>query len=328
MRDELLAGCKRFVRNVSITKSVFSWDNTTTSACCALIITLKKMDIDERRLSAIHSLLKRKTDLFSNFRSLAKAPMCATLYTTQDPEQMLQSTINAYNMFKTHFPSSEYLPLSAMIAVRFGRPEDHQLIANRTKTLFERIKASHPAILQAEGSALCSLLALSPRNNEELINDINECYDLMKNISSFSSDAKRALCHILSLYEDMPKNKVEQTISLYNELFTKKHTFGKDMELAVLGALAASGKNIYDMASEIVEVDEWLSKQPGFGVLSGISTVHRRMYAGILSLEITDYYSKYNRPNIISSLIAEQSVIFAVVSAASAEEDAVNTIDI
>lgn len=327
MRDELLAGCKRFVRNINIARSVFSWDNTTTCACCALMITLKKMDIDEKRLSAIHSLLKMKTDLFSNFRSLAKAPMCAVLYTTQDPEQMLQSTINAYNMFKVHFPSSEYLPLSAMIAVRFGRPEDHQLIANRTKTLFDRIKTAHPTIIPSEGCALCSLLALSPRNNDDLINDMNECYQLMKDIS-FSSDAKRALCHILSLYEDESKNKVEQTISLYNELVTKKHAFGKDMELAVLGALASSGKNIYDLVAEIVEVDDWLSKQPGFGLLSGISAVHRRMYAGILSLEITDYYSKYNRPNIISSLIAEQSVIFAVVSAASAEEDAVNTIDI
>lgn len=328
MRDELLVGCKRFVRNLEAVKSVFSWDSITTSACCALMLTLKKTDADISRMSAIHTLLKRKTDLFTDFRALMKAPICASLYSSQDSEQMLQNTIDVYNMYKNVFPEEcEYLPLSAVITVQMGRQEDYKLIVNRTKILFDAVKIIHSSLDSTESCAFCSLLALCSRTNEELVKDMEKCEHLM-NGTPFSLRTKQILSFILALYEEEPEFKVDQTFTIYNELIKSNHHFGMDTELTVLSSLAVSGKKTYEMIKEICEVDDWLSEQPGFGFLSGISLIHRRMYAAVLSLEITDYYTRYNRPNIISSMIAVQAVVFTAVSAAAAEEDAANSIDI
>lgn len=327
MRDELLVGCKRYVRNLQAVKEVFSWDSVTTSACCALMLTLKKTDADISRMNAIHVLLKRKADLFADFRALMKAPVCAALYTSQDSEQMLQNIIDVYNIYKKTFSEEcDYLPLSAVITAQMGRPENYGLIVNRTKILFDAAKIIHPSLEPTDSCAYCSLLALSSRTNEELVKDMEKCEELM-NGTPFSLRTRQLLSFILALYEEEPDFKVEQTFTIYNELIKSNHHFGLDTELAVLCSIAVSGRKIYDVVKEICEVDDWLSDQSGFGMFSGISIIHRRMYAAMLSLEITDYYTRYNRPNIISSMIAAQSVVFTAVTAAAAQEDAANSID-
>lgn len=320
MNEVTLSNCKQLIDNRDRIKSVFSWDNSLIHLCCAGIYSAKGLTVDETVLQASRDLIKKKVGVFSNFRSTARSPIAAMISTSENPEQTLERGLTVYDLLKKEFWSSTYLPLAAMIIAQVAEPYQYEQIANRTRVLYNRIKAEHPFLTSGEDSAFCALMALSEKSDESLIMDMERCYEELKP-NFFSSNAVQSLSHVLALCDGTVSEKCTRTMQLFEKLKAAGHKYGTDYELPTLGVLAMSGADLESVAADMIEIDDWLADQKGFGFFSSITKKQRLMYAGILAQRDYSNESALQTAAVggtISLIVAQEAAMCAAVAASTA----------
>lgn len=320
MKEQTRRNCERLIENRDRIKSVFSWDSRLLHLTCASIFTAKGRTVDESVLEDCKNLLKQEVGVFSNFRGAARSPISAMLATSADPKQALENGLLAYQLLKKDFRTSSYLPLAAMILAQMAPPSRYEGIASRTRALYDRMKREHPFLTSGEDSTFCALMALSEKTDDEMIEDAEQCYRILKP-NFFSSNAVQSLSHVLALCDGRPDTKCKKTMELFEKLKAAGRRYGTDYELPTLGVLAMSGGNPDEIVQEIAEIDDWLSRQKGFGLFSGIAKKQRLMYAGIVAQR--DYLKEETMQTAavngtISLIIAQEATMYAAVAASSA----------
>lgn len=282
MNETTLRRCQQLIDNRDLVKTVFRWDSGLMHLCCAGIYSAKGLDVDVPLLQASKALLKSRVSAFSNFRSTAENAVAAMLAVTGQPEQTLENGLAAYELLKKEFWGSAYLPLTAMVIAQHAHPQRYGEITVRTREIYNRMKAEHPFLTSSEDSALCALLALVDRPNDQLVNDMEECYQLLKP-HFFSANAVQGLSHVLALCSGGSAEKCERTLALFQHLKAAGRKYGTDYELPTLGVLAASGTDLSAIVTNMIEIDDWLSMQKGFGFFGSVTAKQRLMYAGMLA---------------------------------------------
>lgn len=322
MNSGVQTKCENFIRNKEIIKSTMGWENTYVYPICAAIFTEKDQRADADRLRQCRDLIKSQTGVFSSFRGTVKLPAISMLAVDSNPQYKLQNAIKVYNMLKGHFFSSDYLVLAAMVIADLAESERYGQIADRTRILYDRMKAEHPFLTSREDSVFAALLALSPLSDDQLIQDMERCYELLKG-QFFSGNSIQSLSHVLALGEGTAEEKCRKTMTLFQILKNKGYKYGTNYELATLGVLALLPEEPEVLAEKMIEVDRFLSHQKGFGFW-GVGSKQRLMYAGILVSG--DYADTANRIGLnsaaisstISLVIAQQVAMCTAIAAASA----------
>ena len=281
MNEQTRLRCELFIENKDRIKSVFSWDGGLIHLACAGIYTVKDQRVDEGNLQFCKDLLKQKVGAFSNFRSTARSPIASMLAVSGSPERTLDHGLEVYELLKKDFWGSTYLPLAAMILSQMVEPREYARLATRTRRIYERMKAEHPFLTSGEDSAFCALMALSDQSDDHLICDAEACYQILKP-HFFLGNAVQSMSHILALCEGQTKEKYERTMALFSTLKAAGHKYGTEYELPTLGVLAMTDGDSHEIANEMIDVDQWLSAQRGFGPFSSVTRKQRLMYAGIL----------------------------------------------
>lgn len=312
--------CEQLVDNRNKVKSVFPWDGGLIHLCCAGIYSEKGKNVDETELKRCKALLKEKVGVFSNFRSTARSPIAAMLAVSGNPEGTLDRGLEVYELLKKEFWSSCYLPLAAMIIARMAESYQYKKIALRTRQIYNRMKAEHPFLTTAEDSALCALIALSEKSDDELIGDMESCYQLLKG-NFFSANSIQSLSHVLALYDGPAQEKCERAMTLFYKLKEAGHKYGTGYELPTLGVLAMTGADLDEIVQEMAEIDDWLSGQKGLGLFGGVTAKQRLMYAGILAQR--DYIKEGTMETAavsgtIAAIIAQEAAMCAAIAASSA----------
>lgn len=320
MNELTFINCRQLIENRERVKSVFAWDGGLIHLCCAGIYSAKGLSVDEDMLQASKDLIKEKVGVFSNFRSTARSPIAAMLATSGNPEQTLENGLQVYDLLKKEFWGSTYLPLSAMIIAQMAEPHQYEQIASRTRLIYERMKSEHPFLTSSEDSAFCALMALSEKSDEALIADMEECYQQLKP-HFFSSNAVQSLSHVLALCDGTAAEKCSRTMELFDRLKAAGRKYGTDYELPTLGVLAMSGADLESIAADMIEIDDWLSEQKGFGLFSSITRKQRLMYAGILAQR--DYINENTMQTAavggtIALIVAQEAAMCAAVAASTA----------
>lgn len=233
---------------------------------------------------------------------------------------MLEHGLTVYGLLKNEFWTSAYLPLASMVIAQMAGPSQYESIAVRTRTIYNRMKAEHPFLTSAEDSAFCALMALSEKADDDLIEDAEECYQLLKP-HFFSSNAVQSLGHVLALCDGEAQAKCQKTLELFEALRAAGCKYGTSYELPTLGVLAMTDGNLTEIAQEIAEIDSWLSEQSGFGLFSSVSSKQRLMYAGIVAMR--DYLGENTMQTAaingtISLIVAQEAAMCAAVAASSA----------
>lgn len=317
---QTLKDCELFIANKKAVKKVFPWDGGLLHTCCAGIYSSKGMSVDTRILAECRNMLKSKTTVFSNFRSTVSAPLISLLATGESPSLTLDNTLQIYKALKKQLRGSVYLPLTSMIIAQSANPLDFDRIVSRTGHIYSLMKSKHPFLTAGEDNAMCALMALSDKPDDILLDDMEECYRILKK-HFFSSNAVQSLSHVLALCDGAPADKCGRTVHLFKVLKESGRKYGTDYELASLGVLAMSNADFNEIAALMTEIDAWLSKQKGFGAMSPVSKRQRLMYAGILagkkyideaSVQITSINST------MSMIIAQQAAVCACAAAGAA----------
>lgn len=320
MRDTVQKNCELLIRYRDMIKPVFPWDGGLIHLACAGIYVMKDKNVDAGVLEQSGRILKEKLGVFSNFRGTARSPIAAMMAVSGDPENTLNNGITVYELLKKEFWSSSYLPLAAMVIARMAEQYDYGKVAERTRRIYERMRAEHPFLTSSEDSAFCAMSALSDKTDDELINDMEACYDLLKP-EFFSGNAVQSLAHVLSLCGGTPEAKCRRTMELFRALKTAGRKYGTEYELPALGVLAMADASVEQMVQEILEIDTWLSAQKGFGFFGSVDKKQRLMYAGMLAQKeyiCADVAQTAAVNSAVSLIVAQEAAMCAAIAASSA----------
>lgn len=319
MNDRIKANCRLFIENRDCIKREFPWENAYMYPLCASVYTVKGRRASADALRDAMDLLKEKVGIFSNFRSTEKLAMASMIELSGNPEKTLANGLKVYEILKKSFFSSAFLPLAAMTIAQMAEPFRYEEIARRTRRIYDKMKSEHFFLTGSEDSAFAAMLALSEKSDEALIKDMEECFDLLSGMS-LSSNVVQSLSHILAISEVSPERKCRRSMELYNGLKAAGCKYGKGYELPTLGVLALSEGSVGSMVETMVEIDDFLSGQKGFGIF-GIGSKQRLMYAGILAQREflnQDVMNAAAVSSTISTIAAQQAAMCAAVAASSA----------
>ena len=320
MRASLSALCDSFIENRDIVKSTFAWESAYLYPVCAAIFLDKRRKAEPDRLEYCKKLLKAQTGVFSNFRSTAKLAMIAMMAVDSNPDRKLTQALQVYDALKEHFWSSPYLPVASMMIADVVEPARYGAVAARTRQIYERMKNEHPFLTSGEDSVFAAMLALSDLSDEQIVAETEHCYRLLKP-EFFSGNAVQSLSHVLALCDGSAEEKCNATMELYRGLKSKGYKYGTDYELATLGVLAALPADRSAVMTDIMETDDFLAGQKGYGFF-GIGKKQRLMHAGMIVT--SDYLGQSGAMQTaaiggtISLIAAQQAAMCAAIAASSA----------
>ena len=131
----------------------------------------------------------------------------------------------------------------------------------------------------------------------------------------------QSLSHVLALCEGRPEEKCKTVVSFYNQLREQGYRYGTNFELPTLGVLAMIPADRDTLIRELAEVDSFLSKQKGYGIL-GLGKGQRLMHAAmILSGDYLEHCAVAQTVLAHSTMAlaaAQQAALCAAIAAANA----------
>jgi hypothetical protein len=327
MNEDLKCRCEQFIRNRDIVKLAIPWENAYFYPICASIFVDKNMDAGVEKLRECRKLLKSRLSVFSNFRGISELVIVSKLAADEDPEKRLGEAIRVYEKLKSHFFSSEYLPIGAMIISETVESYKYEEVCARTRRIYDLMKHEHPFLTSSEDSIFATMLALTPRSDEEIVREVEDCYGMLKE-SFLDKNAVQSLSHVLALSNDGMRTSQERcrdTVRLFEALKEKKYKYGTGYELATLGVLAALPCGIDEAVREIIEASDYLKEQKGYGFFGmgrSLRMLHAGMVVSSLHMGSSQAFGGVAFNSAVSLVAAQQAAVCAAIAASVAAANA------
>ena len=282
MDQKTMDRCRSLIENREILEKTLKWDEEMLYLAGAGIFTAMDQKADPERLRQAEALLRKKTGVFSDMRGEAETPILCNASMQADPDAFLTRCVNASNELRKAFGSSSYVPLAALMMVQRIGDEQFAETASQARKIYDLMKAKHFFLTGDDDSPSCVALALSGKDPEALINDSEQCYEILKQ-NHFSRNAIQSLSNTLAGYDGTPAEKCARAVELSQLL--RKNGFDGDPSqfLSGIGVLAMTAKDPAALAAEMMEIDGWMKTQKGFGFFHDISQEQRVMMAGMLA---------------------------------------------
>ncbi|MBQ9765105.1 MAG: DUF4003 family protein [Lachnospiraceae bacterium] len=310
------------MRNRDIIKQDFKMENVYIYPVCANVFLGKRQNVEPDKMQNCLRILKENTGVFSNFRGNGRIPMLSMLALDSAPEEKFRKALTFYSKLKDYFWGSEYLAVASMIVTELVDETRYEEVAERTRKIYEIMKAEHPFLTSSEDSVFASLLALSDKTEAEMVREVEACYNRLKP-DFFSGNAVQSLSHVLALGEGSVEDKCKRVMDIFYALREKGCKYGTDYQLATLGALALLPVDIETLVDEMIDVDIFLSGQKGYGFF-GIEKRTRIMHAAMI---VSTYHTDQNDNNLmgaaalsgsIALVAAQQAAMCAAIAASGA----------
>ena len=284
MEENVLKLCEQFIENRDTIKKVFKGESVFIYPVAANALTAHGEKANEEKLRECKKLVKKNIGTFSYLKGIVTLPFAANLSLKEDSKAHLDKVARIYGVTKKQFKRSEYSALLAIMLADLVDESRIEEVVNRGKEIFTVTKQKHPFLTNDQESILSGLLALSEKDNTELIDDMEKCYDLLKIKFSHKSSIHTA-AHVLSLTEGSAREKVAHLIELYDSLKEAGRKFGVYTQLSTLAAVSILDDDTDKLRDTILEIDEFLSRQKGYGLL-GIDKKTRLMHAAMLTTDL------------------------------------------
>lgn len=314
--------CVHFIQNRDIIKETFRMENGYLYPVCANLFLSRNVQANEEKLRQCREMIKMHTGVFSNFRGMIRLPLECLLSMEEKPEEKLQQMLALYDMLKKEFFTSQFLPLAAFLLTGLEHPEEKVI---RGKGLYQKMKKEHPFLTSSEDSVFAVMLACSEKTDDELMLDMEKCYTLVKQHFS-SGNPVQTVSHVLALKEGMPEEKVSRMMEMYDAIRASGKKYGKYYELATLAAFSILEGNVQEMVMDLMDADDFLAQQKGYGFFS-IDKKTRMMHAAMIVSNAYLGQSPVNEASLASTMsmiIAQQVAAFAAISSAASVSAASN----
>lgn len=322
MREELLKQCENYIKNRDILRSSFRFESSYILPVCASVIASKGIVTSDEKLKNCKKAIEQQTGICSNFRGNVKLPMISMLATSDYPDNKMGQANKVYDKLKDEFYGSPYLALASMILTDIISDSETDAIATRGKAIYKRMKQEHPFLTSSEDSVFAVLLAFSDKTDDELIADMEACYKIIKNNLGGTGNGIQSLSHVMALAEGTSESKCERVEKLYQLLHDNGRKFGRDYEIASLASVAIIPVELEVLAQDIIDADDFLMNQKGYGFLATSKRVRLMHAAMLVANSYTNVCSNSSNTAALTGTIAmvaaEQAAMFAVIAAAGA----------
>ncbi|MCR5342075.1 MAG: DUF4003 domain-containing protein [Butyrivibrio sp.] len=315
MKDIIQKRSELLVSNWSIIHKAFCFEDNLVKTIAAASFAEKDKTADVELIKDCRKLLREKQGIFSDFRGENEVIVSTKMALSGNPEKYLDEIIEVYKLLqKGKFFSSSYRILSAMSVCDAGRFSEAEKIVEKTNTLLNGMKKKHPFIATDEDTCFATLLAMTGREVDDLLAELEEAYPYIKKSFALHENSAYSLAQILTIHKGSIEDKRDKVLDIYDTFKAKGAPYGKEFELASLGALLDIDADKDELVSEIIEVSEFLKGHKGFGMLD--MSKHTKLMIG--TMIIAGAYSSDNLNtesivgNTITGLITEQIAMAAL----------------
>jgi len=269
-----------FSENNKAFQKAFHVEYNEMLALGALIATAKGKVLTKEKIKESYKLLTKNTGIFSSFRDTLRVPMTAEMACADEPQRYFEELNQVYKQLMTHFTiGSERRALAALMIYNNCPPELLYRMPDETYEMYQRLREQHPFLTGSEDMSYAALMAIKGGSPDAMVQDMEECYHLVKERFKLHFEPIHNVAQILSLNNKMsPKEKVELFNEYYDFLKKGKFRISVGDPLAIVAILVNIGIGKDEMLELCQKYNDFLKKQKGFGFL-GVSTQSRRMMA-------------------------------------------------
>ncbi|HCK88235.1 MAG TPA: hypothetical protein DHW39_05430 [Erysipelotrichaceae bacterium] len=285
---------------------------------CSYIYLIKHQEPNEEMIALCKSILRENTSFISYFRGNGEEVFITMLATDDDPGRRMKLALAAYDFLKDYFASSSFLPFLALTMARLVRPDAFADFSLRAKQIYDMMHDSHLWLTGQEDVAFSGLLALdSTRSNDELLEEMEYCFDRCSKGMTFHHNAVQSVSHALTLCAGDRRTKCDNLKLFLEALELSGIQIPKGYEQVSLAILPNLGIPLDTLVADFCAVDDFLAVKDGYGFF-GFSKRTRYMHdAMILSAYYLSESVELTTAVIISVLLEIQSEQAAAAAAAA-----------
>lgn len=270
------------VDNFSGIHKKFVLEAKLMSLAAGLVFTSAGKKADVERMKECRKLLEKKTGILSNFRLTTELVLVSKMALSKDPEAYLDYVIAAYKKIsKGTLLENSYMVLAAILICDFERQNEIDEIVDKANEIVKAMNKEHPILTANEDTSFAVFLALSYKDANTIINDVEECYKYLKETCKCkaSSNAIQGLSEVLAItYGDM-KHKCDKVMRIFNAFTAHEAEYGTGDEFVALGSLIDIDLDPDTLVNEIIEAEAYLKGKIGIGEKE---RKERLMYAALI----------------------------------------------
>lgn len=303
MNIELERKCKLLVRNRDVMHEAFRWNNESMMLAGSSFFVGLNMEADTDQLKACEEILKRKTGIFSPYRGNVRMPLLCKMAAAENPEQYFADVDSIVQQLKPlKWIETDYKVLASMTLRDHLKMEEILSAAEKMIGLYQGMRGKHPWLTGGEDVPFAAILAVSGLDTDVLMAEMENCYQELSKVFR-DKNAVQSLSHILAIDPADTRVKCRKVADIFDILKDGRHKYGTGSELTVLGTLAMLDLTAEQAAAEIMEADDYLKTQKGFGTLAMGDAV-RRMYAALMVMDTHMPPASHSHESLVNSVLA------------------------
>lgn len=322
MRDSLKEKCELLAENYTVIHQSFKFEFEMMNLVAASHFTNAGRKADPEKMKECKAIFAKKQGVFSDLRGTIQLALLSKMATESNPAAYLDEVIGVYEKIaKGKFFTSSYMALSAVIICEQHKVGQAEEIIKRMKRIMKKMEKKHPVLTGQEDLPLATLMAIVTEDEDAMIDEMEACFEILKKKFPMHANAVQGLCQVLTMSGSGTEDKCARAVEIFDAMKEQGVKYGKDTELAALGALVDLDMDTEEIAHQIRECSELLKKHKGFGNLA-LGKEYRAMFAALLVAE--EYSSRSGGlyattlGSSIAIVIAEEIVMLILMSSAAA----------
>lgn len=325
MKDNAMQITKEFIENRDTIRKAIKLESSYIYPVAANVFCAAGVRADTEKLRECRNIIKKNVGFASYLKGTILPVLAAKLCVADEPEAQFEKVMDMYGILKGHFRRSEYLALLAALLAEKATTEEADRIAARGRAIYDMMKKEHPILTSSEDSIMAGFMAFSEKSDNELTDDAEKCYDLLRKKFS-DKNAVQTVSHILAITDGVPEEKVGRMLRMFDMSAKSGHKFGKHYELSALAAISLIEADEKELIDTVIDIDSQLSGQKGYGTLS-LDKKTRLMHAAMLTADLygdTDNTQAAVSTSALAIIAAQEAVLCVAVAASAAAANSAN----
>lgn len=311
------------VNNFQELKNEFKWENYLIRHFGAMVHATKGRRVQAEVLGQIKKFIKSETGWTSYFRGSNEFIFSNLLCFEEDYKSFFHDMAAAYDMLlEEGFKRNTYLPLAAYTIVKEAPKDQWPYKMRRMMEFYRKMKENHFWLTSSDDYVFAAVLSTTDLEVEATTENIERCYKYLNEEGFYKGNDLQTLSHILAIGEEETETKCRKAIKIYNKLKDQKCKLNYN-GLATLGVLTLIATDEDAIASEVIQVYDYLYEKDGYGFWK-LDKLMRTILASTL---VSDFYVDEIKKGVLqvalgnsinTILIAQQQAAVAAACAASA----------
>lgn len=291
MNAELEKKLELFVDNKQKIAKAFIIENELSYMMSSLILANENRQVDIEKMKEVRKILSTKAGVFSSLRDSMEMIMLAKMSLANNPEGYIDDVMEVYNkILGKRVIEYHSFVLGALSIVDLGKKSDADRIITKAWDILDRMKKEHPILADENDFTFTILLAMTDKDTDSIISEMEECYEYLKKDLKIKADSNaiQSLCEIIIMSDGDLKEKCDKAAAIFESFKEHKMKYGSYYEFASIGALIGLDIEKEELVETVIEVSAEMKKNKGFGIFTLYEKTRLMFAAMLVAQEVSD----------------------------------------